>query len=230
VVVLEATNMLCSIVDEKEVEVGQVPWHQGSAAPVVASQIHRPETGGSAEVLRLRAKLEESLSSIEGRAKEAWENGLRAGEAAARKSHDEQLRTTLELLAKTVAEVSSIRSETIRRAEADTVRLSIEIARRVLHRELSVDPSALEALIKAAIARLQTQEIYRVRVHPDLEPLMRTSLEQAGRGSAVELISDRALPKGGASFEINRGTLDASLDTQLREIEYGLADEIRRRA
>ena len=221
--------MLCSIFDENEVEVGAVPWSRGNTAPAVA-QIPQRGAGTPEEVLRLREELEESLLLTEGRTKEAWENGLRAGEAAARKSQDEQIRASLELLAKTVAEVSSIRGDTIRRAEADTVRLSIEIARRVLHRELSVDPSALEALIKAAISRLQTQEIYRVRVHPDLEPLMRTSLEQAGRGSAVELISDRALPKGGASFEINRGTLDASLDTQLREIEYGLADEIRRRA
>jgi flagellar assembly protein FliH len=230
VVALEATNMLCSIFDENEVEVGTAPWNRGNEVPAVASQIHRPGAGASAEALRLQAKLDESLLLMEARAKEAWENGLRAGEAAARKSQDEQIRETLELLAKTVAEVSSIRGETIRRAEADTVRLSIEIARRVLHRELSVDPSALEALIKAAIARLQTQEIYRVRVHPDLEPLMRACLEQAGRGSAVELVGDRALAKGGASFEINRGTLDASLDTQLREIEYGLVDEIRRRA
>jgi flagellar assembly protein FliH len=222
--------MLCSIFDEKEVEVGEVPWLRGSAAAVASSHTPRPDSSASGEVLRLRAKVEESQLLVEGRVKEAWENGLRAGEAAARKSQDEQLRATLELLAKTVVEVSSIRGETIRRAEADTVRLSIEIARRVLHRELSVDPSALEALIKAAIARLQTQEIYRVRVHPDLEPLMRACLEQAGRGSAVELVGDRSLAKGSASFEINRGNLDASLDTQLREIEYGLVDEIRRRA
>ena len=220
--------MLCSIFDENEVEVGQAPWRGGNTAPAVAFQ-----TPGRTPPLPkkiLRAKLEEAQLLMEGRAKEAWENGLRAGEAAARRSNDEQIRATLELLAKTVAEVCSIRGETIRRAEADTVRLSIEIARRVLHRELSVDPSALEALIKAAIARLQTQEIYRVRVHPDLEPLLRTCLEQAGRGSAVELIGDRALAKGAASFEIDRGILDASLDTQLREIEYGLVDEIRRRS
>jgi len=222
--------MLCSIFDESEVEVGEVAWRRTNGAPAVRSQIPHPVTPASDEVPGLQAKLEESHLLMEARVKEAWENGLRAGEAAARKSQEEQIRATLELLAKTIAEVSSIRGETIRRAEADTVRLSIEIARRVLHRELSVDPSALEALIKAAIARLQSQEIYRVRVHPDLEPLMRACLEQGGRGSAVELIGDRAMPKGGASFEINRGTLDASLDTQLREIEYGLVDEIRRRA
>jgi flagellar assembly protein FliH len=139
------------------------------------------------------------------------------------------VRKTLEGLAATVAEISSTRADTIRRAEADTVRLAIEIARRVLHRELAIDGSALEALMKAAIAKLKNQEIYRIRVHPDQEKIMRSCLEQSGRGSAVEILTDPGQPKGGVSFEISRGTLDASVDTQLREIELGLVDQLERR-
>jgi flagellar assembly protein FliH len=224
--------MLCSVLPESEVEVGEVPWRRKDPPPPAASRNQggaRSDTGASEEIAQLRAKLDESNLLLERRAKEAWENGFRAGDAAARKGLEEKVRATVESLAKTVVEVSSTRPETIRRAEADTVRLAIEIARRVLHRELSVDPSALEALIKAAIAKLQSQEIYRVRVHPDQERIMRSCLEQSGRGSAVEIIVDPAQPNGGVSFEIGRGTLDASVDTQLREIENGLVDEIRRR-
>jgi flagellar assembly protein FliH len=222
--------MLCNVFDENEVEVGRVPWRQKNPLPPPYPLAAHPGAGAPDEIARLRARLDESNSRMETLSKEAWENGLRAGEAAARKSLDEQIRSTVELLAKTVSEVSSTRPEIILRAEADTVRLAIEIARRVLHRELSVDPSALEALIRAALARLQTQEIYRVRVHPDQESLLRSCLQQAGRGSAVEVIADRAQSKGGAVFEISRGSLDASVDTQLREIENGLVDELRRRS
>ena len=118
--------------------------------------------------------------------------------------------------------MAATRAETIRRAEADTVRLSIEIARRVLHRELSVDGSALEALIKAALEKLQAQEVYRVRVHPDQEKLVRACLDQTGRGQAIEVVGDPVQPRGGAVFEISRGALDASVETQLAEIERGL--------
>lgn len=224
--------MLCSVFEEGEVDVGPVPWRQKNAPSVSspAPPAPEPDTGAREEIARLRAKVEELSLLAERRAKEAWENGLRAGDAAARKSMDEQVRTTVESLAKTIVEVSATRSETIRRAESDTVRLAIEIARRVLHRELSIAPSAVEALIKAAIAKLETQEICQVRVHPDLEPIVRTCLEQAGRGTSVEVMADSAQPRGGASFEISRGTLDASVDTQLREIENGLVDKIRRRA
>ena len=108
------------------------------------------------------------------------------------------------------------------------VRLSIEIARRVLHRELAVDGSALEALIKAAIDKLQQQEVYRVPAFiPDQRrKLVRTCLEQAGRGQGIDVIGDPGQAQGGAFFEISRGALDVSVDTQLREIERGLIDEL----
>jgi flagellar assembly protein FliH len=225
-------NTLCRVFGPDDIEVTEVPWKQkgsGANGPPAIGRAKHLNTGAREENARLLERIEELNQLLEERTKEAWEQGLRAGDAAARKSLDDEVRTTLQGLAATVADVSSTRSETIRRAEADTVRLAIEIARRVLHRELSLDPSALEALIKAAIAKLQNQEICRIRVHPDQEKLMRTCLEQAGRGSSVEILCDPGQSRGGVSFEINRGTLDASVDTQLREIENGLVDQLGKR-
>lgn len=224
--------MLCSVYKGNEAEVRQAPWRQKRPSQPAPPRARQPVAAPSAEIPQPQphGKAEELNALMERRVKEAWEQGHRAGDAAARKSLDDQVRTAMDGLAKAIAEVSSKRSETIRRAEADTVRLAIEIARRVLHRELSLDSSALEALIKAAISKLQGQEIYRVRVHPDQEKLIRACLEQEGRGSAVEVLSDAAQSKGGVSFEISRGTLDASVDTQFREIENGLVDRMRSRA
>ena len=132
-------------------------------------------------------------------------------------------------MAAAIVELAETRGDTIRRAEADTVRLSIEIARRVLHRELSVDSSALEALVKAALEKLQSQEVYRVRIHPDQEKMVRACLGQSGRGQSVTVVGDPAQPKGAAVFEISRGSLDASVDTQLAEIERGLVDQLENR-
>ena len=226
--------MLCKVFRGDEIEVQAAPWRVRGAARMVPSSARKAaaaseEADAPQEIAGLRRKIEELNALIEQRGKEAFEQGRRAGDAAARKSLDDQVRTAVEGLAKTVAEVSSARSETIRRAENDTVRLAIEIARRVLHRELSIDTSALEALIKAALEKLQSQEVYRVRVHPEQEKILRTCLEQEGR-AAVEVLIDPALPKGGVSFEISRGNLDASVETQLREIQNGLVDEMRRRA
>jgi flagellar assembly protein FliH len=214
------------VLEESVAGVQSLPWRQ-HGQPVPGHE--RQKRGGPAvsnEVRQLRAKIEELTAEIAQKSAEAYEKGVRA----ARQSLEGEVRSAVETLATTIAEVASTRAETIRRAEADVVRLSIEIARRVLHRELAVDSSALEALIKAAIEKLQQQEVYRVRVHPDQERLVRGCLEQAGRGQGIEVIGDPKQSKGGAFFEISRGALDASVDTQLREIEHGLIDELHARS
>lgn len=196
-----------------------VPWREERAVAQMTT---------SGETSRLQAPIEApAAAAAEQRAQESWQQGFRDGEMTARQNFEGETRAALEKLAATIAEIAGLRSGTIQRAEADTVRLAIEIARRVLHRELTVDSSALEALIKAALEKLRQQEVYRVRVHPGEEKLMRSCLDQARAGQAIEIVGDPLQSRGGALFESSRGALDASVDTQLREIERGLTDELR---
>ncbi|MGA2722530.1 MAG: FliH/SctL family protein [Bryobacteraceae bacterium] len=216
--------MLSKVLKDAEVEIAPVPWRRFTVSPASAAQ---PDTAaGDGEVAQLRARIAELEAAVETKSRQSYTAGVRAGEEAARRSLESGVHEAVQRLAATAAELVETRAETIRRAEADTVRLSIEIARRVLHREISVDGSALEALIKAAMEKLQAQEVYRVRIHPDQEKLVRACLDQTGRGQSIVVVSDPAQPEGGAVFEISRGSLDASVGTQLAEIERGLIDQL----
>ena len=220
--------MLSRVLTETEAEVAPAAWlSQGPGGAVPAA---RPQHRFESEAEARKARSEELNAAIEQRVRQAHESGFREGEAAARQSAESQVREAVEKLAATVVEVAATRGDAIRRAEADIVRLSIEIARRILHRELSLDTSALEALIRAALEKLRSQEVYRVRVHPDQEQLVRACLQQIGRDPDIEVVSDASQPRGGAVFEISRGSLDASVETQLREIEHGLADHLEERS
>src|ERR1035437_674827 len=219
--------MLSRVLTETEAEVAPARWLSrvpGGAVPA------RPQHRFESEAEAHKARSEELNAAIEQRVRQAYESGFREGEAAARQSAESQVREAVVKLVATVVEVAATRSDAIRRAEADTVRLSIEIARRILHRELSLDTSALEALIRAALEKLRSQEVYRVRVHPDQEQLVRACLQQTGRDPGIEVVGDASQPRGGAVFEISRGSLDASVETQLREIEHGLADHLEERS
>jgi flagellar assembly protein FliH len=169
---------------------------------------------------------EETNAAIQQRLLQAHESGFREGEAAGRKNAEAQVQKAVEGLAAAVAETAAARGDAIRRAEADTVRLAIEIARRILHREISLDPSALESLVRTALDKLSGQEVCRVRVHPDQEQMLRSCLQRIARNPEVEVVSDPSQSRGGAVFETSRGALDASVETQLREIERGLADHL----
>jgi flagellar assembly protein FliH len=219
--------MLSKVLNEDTADAQPMAWRRNLPSP--AKEARPPAGGAPDEVPQLRARITDLTAAAVEQARQAYEKGRQTGEANARKALESDIRVAIDRLTATIVEVASTRAGILRRAEADTVRLAIEIARRVLHRELAVDANALQALTKAALEKLQSQEIHRVRVHPDQEKLLRASLQQTGRGSAIEVIADASQPQGGILFEISVGTLDASVGTQLDEIERGLTDQLESR-
>lgn len=169
--------------------------------------------------------LAEAEQKAEQRMREARQGGYREGEAAGRKQAEAAVQATVEKLAQSIAEIAALRPRLMREAEADLVELSIGIARRILRRELSVDPDALEGLVHAALEKLPGQQILRIRVHGELEPALRRALEKAGRRS-IAIAADGTLERGSVWVETGRGKLDASLETQLAEIGRGLTDRL----
>jgi flagellar assembly protein FliH len=167
---------------------------------------------------------EEPVEEIERRLRAAHEAGWREGEAAARRRLD----AVIAQLARSVEDLSSLRARLRRQAEADLVHLAVAIARRILRRELSLDPEAIAGLVHAALQRLAGQEIARVRVHPELAVAVRTALAEGQGAQAAEVVADARLEVGAVIFETERGNLDASVETQLAEIERGLADRLRK--
>jgi flagellar assembly protein FliH len=150
----------------------------------------------------------------------------REGEAAARTQAQAEVRTVLEQLARTARELAVLRPRLREQAEDDLIRLAVAIARRVVRRELSVDPATITGLVKAALEQLAAGETARLRVHPEHEVTLRQFLAEAGRAS-ITVAADVALERGSAVFETARGNLDASAETQLAEIERGLTDRFR---
>jgi flagellar assembly protein FliH len=194
-------------------------WRQvASAAPQTAAC--RPAESMPAE----------ASHEWEQRVAEARAAGVREGEAAGRSRASAEMQAALERLAQSVQEMASLRARLRREAEADTVKLALAIARRVIRRELAIDPEALHGLVLAALEKLQAREICRVRVHPGQVSAVAALLRKAADGVAVEVVPDGSRDPGAVVFETERGNLDASVESQLGEIERGLADALRRHA
>lgn len=153
---------------------------------------------------------------------------FREGEAAGRARAAAEMRPLAEKLARSVEELALMRPRLRQEAERDMLRLAMAIARRVLRRELAVDPEALHGLAIAALEKLGAQEIHRVRVHVSMVHDIRSLLDASPGRARVEVVPDPAGEPGSIVFETDRGNLDASVETQLEEIERGLADRLRR--
>jgi flagellar assembly protein FliH len=167
---------------------------------------------------------QEAASRLDQSRREAFVEGIAAG----RQQAEEQIRPAMEGLAQALAELSRLKETTHDQATKDLVHLAISIAARVIHREVAIDPDALAGLVKAAFMKVQSREINRVSMHPALEGLVRKSLEQCGAPKNLVLAPDTGLKPGEVFFETAQGNLDASVETQLAEIERGLIDKLDR--
>jgi len=159
---------------------------------------------------------------------EAYHRGFSEGKNVGREQAKAELQPVLDQLGRSLATLSSLRSKIRSEAEGDLLKLAISIARRVLHRELTLDPESIEGLIRVALEKLQSRELCRIRVHPDQENAIRSALERFSNSQKVELIADSSMQCGDVVFETMHGNLDASIEAQLREIERGFADRLRR--
>jgi flagellar assembly protein FliH len=168
----------------------------------------------------------------EARAQDAYQRGLQEGDAGARQQAAAQVQSALEQIARTLSELASLKPRLRHEAEEDVVKLAMAICRRILHREIATDPEALRGLVRAALDKLDGREICRVRANPQdapaLEKHFQDMFEKMGLPRKIEVLADPALDRGAAIFETAHGALDASVDTQLKEIERGFTDLMRR--
>lgn len=167
---------------------------------------------------------------IEKRISEAHAAGLREGEAEGRNRAAAELQPVIERLGRSLVEIGGLRARLRREAEKDLVALALRIAHRVLRREVAVDPEALHGLVLGALEKLESQEVSRARVHPAHAALVTSCLQQLANGGQVEVVADPSCAPGTVILETERGSLDASIESQLREIERGLADRLQHQA
>lgn len=160
--------------------------------------------------------------------REAYQRGFAEGKKLGQEQAAAEAQPALERMSRCLSEISALRPSMRREAEKDLVKLAIAIARRVLHRELTLDPESIEGLIKVALDRLESRELCTVRIHPDQEAAMRSLLERFSNAHKIEIIADKSLRLGDVLLETEHGSIDASVDAQLSEIERGFADRLQR--
>ena len=222
--------MLCRIADDEQ-PVKAVLWQglggpSARAAALPASQAlfkPQPPASETAELANRIAELERNHQAELARAREsAFQDGLRQ----AREHSAGEVKAAADRFAQMLRDLAGLKRKIRNEAEFDVLKLSLAIARRILHRELAVDSEAIQGLVHAALEKLANREISRVRIHPASVDAVRSALERINTAPAIEICADPAMKHGDLIFETTLGELDASIDTQLQEIQRGFADRL----
>jgi flagellar assembly protein FliH len=208
--VLEWTPQLCALGDNVSSRANSEDAQSAPAPPSAADE------------RLLRARIAELEDALRTGTRQAEERGFAAGRTAARQEFEARWKPVLDQLTTDLAGISEFRQNLLRESELDLANLAVTIARRILHREVTLDPSALNGLVSAALRKLRGQQIIRVRVHPQFETMLREAL--GPEYGDVEVVPETRAGSRALVFETERGNLDACVDSQLEEIQRGLVD------
>lgn len=204
-----------------EAVTGRFAWQgQPSGGPVVQPLMPGASaaSANAATVRDLGALVAERHQAAE---REAFAKGHAKGEAAGQAAAAARIDATVRRLTTTIEEVASLRSGVLRRTEQDIVRLAVALAERILHREVTVDRDVVLSIAQTAAARLGDQAVATIHLNPaDLEAIKHRASVPPGR--VVTLVADANVAPGGSIVRSAIGTIDASIEAQVREIARAL--------
>ncbi|WP_321470666.1 FliH/SctL family protein [uncultured Paludibaculum sp.] len=201
---------------ERPVRQAQVP------TAFLGPQLNQPETERRVDA---RREIDEIRQQVEAVKAQAFQDGLAAGQEAARAEAQEELRVALDRLAVSAAQLANLKHKLRKEAEHEILKLTFAVARRIVRRELSMDADTVLGLLNAGLSKISRKDLQTIHVHPDHAAQIRAALEDEGITTA-EVVADTALTLGDILFETKQGSLDARLETQFAEIENGFADRI----
>lgn len=182
----------------------------------------------TAELMSLRVEITRLQGEIVQKSHEAYAAGKAEAEKTVRHAMEQQLEAETSKLRALMKEVRGSAAKLRRETEEELVRLAVAVARRIVHRELTVDPHALSGLIKVAFEKLDQREVQQIRTDQGSLEVVKKIASEIGSPGAIRVVADPTLRGGSLLIDFPKGQLDASVETQLDEIERGFVDIVRR--
>jgi flagellar assembly protein FliH len=152
---------------------------------------------------------------------EIFAKGFAQGEKAGAAAAQQETAALAKKLAATLDDLMRVRNEMIRQTEKQMVQLALAIARRVVHREVSLDANLLVTMMRVALERVSDAARVTVRLNP-VDHQSVTSLQAGAASDQVTLTADPRIPRGGCRVESEYGEIDAGVDAQIQEIARAL--------
>lgn len=162
------------------------------------------------------------LASLE---RDAFAKGFAQGERSGNEAAAKRGEAMLRRLSQTLGEVTVLRTRMIRETEQQMVQLALAVARRIVHREITLDQDLLMAIARVAMDRLGDSARVTIRLNPDDFAACAAGRDDAHAGTHVTTVADARVPRGGCRIESDFGAVDAGVDAQLHEIGQALLNE-----
>lgn len=181
--------------------------------------------------------LDRALVEAQGVRQRAEEEAERLQREAVERGYRDGLESVAEQRVASMREIKDLKESILAEREAfyaivepQVVKLIMEIAEKILRRELETRPESVLDIVKFSLQQLTDKEAITLRVNPaDVE--MVRAYHQSIRDSAgglreIEIIEDRRVDRGGCIAESASGSLDARIKSQIAEITRVITEAV----
>ena len=153
----------------------------------------------------------------------AYENGFREGERAGRQAAERNVEAAVQRYDGAVVEMAVAQRSVAEMMETQTVLLAIEIARKIIQREVSVDPDLVGALATVAIRRVQSHQMITVRVSRHDFERVREAIAEVN--PAIVIMEESAMERGDFTIDTAQTHLDGRLQNQVEMLGRVMLEE-----
>lgn len=180
---------------------------------------------------RIEKKVNEKLallreSTIEDAKKVGFQEGYEAGRKEGFQRFQEETRESVEVIDRLATEFEGLKAEIFKANERFLLEMIAQVAKRVVLRELQTDADYLSRVTRDIIEKLGTRENIRVWLNGDdiecLQALRESLTQKFGELRNLQIAVHPEVTKGGCIVETDFGTVDATIEAQIRSIEETL--------
>lgn len=201
---------------------GDLPEDVAGEVPLPPDPAEQAEAMLSEAQQHVEQMLNQARTQVDVWQEEARQQGLQAGYESARQAVEAELTEVVQTAQEVLQSLLPARDAFFNEAREHIADLALAVARKIIGREITLDPKTVTDIVATVIDQAQVEPPCRVHVHPKDYDLLHPHWEAVAAlqrgGDTWELVSDQQVSRGGCVLEIQGGSLDAQLDTQLNQV------------
>jgi flagellar assembly protein FliH len=155
--------------------------------------------------------------------KQAFEQGYQEGERIGKQMGERMIENTIKRYERSIQQLASAHRSLTDAMEVATVRLSLEIARKIIQRESTIDPDLVAVMVTIALKRVSGHHSVEVRVSShDYKRVCEAILST---NASIPVKKDAALERGDFVIDTVETHLDGRISSQIDAVGRALFDE-----
>ena len=155
--------------------------------------------------------------------KQAFEQGYAEGERIGKQMGEKMVEAIVKRYETSIVQLAEAHKTLAEAAEQETVRLALEISRKIVQRELTMDTDIVIALASVALKRVSSYQAITLRV--SRQDFGRVRVAVANINPSITVKADATLERGDFVIDTAQTHLDGRIGSQIDAISRALFDE-----